>query len=185
VTALWHLGKGWWYKITLPMRGVRFSAGRNLRVMGRLSVNGPGRVVFGDDVVIGMRVTPWTHTPEAEIRVGNRVFLNGTRFGCARSITLGDRVIVGESHVMDTDFHSIQANRWDADAPVRVKPVVLEQNVWVGAAAGILPGTHIGADSVVGFGAVCSGSYPSGVIIAGNPAKVVRPIPGASSPTPD
>jgi maltose O-acetyltransferase len=51
--------------------------------------------------------------------------------------------------------------------------------VWIGAHAGILPGTRIGKNSVVGFGAVCSGEFPANVIIAGNPARVLRAIPGA------
>lgn len=182
VRVLWWLAKGWWYKLSLPARGIRFTAGRNLRVQGSLSVNGPGRVVFGDDVVIGMHVTPWTHHADAEIRVGSQVFLNGTRFGCARSIVLGDRVIVGESHILDTDFHSVRRDRHDAKAPIRVAPVVLERNVWVGASVGILAGTRIGEDSVVGFGAVCAGVYPSGVILAGNPARVVKPIPDDDAP---
>jgi acetyltransferase-like isoleucine patch superfamily enzyme len=45
-----------------------------------------------------------------------------------------------------------------------------------------LPGTRIGKNSVVGFGAVVSGEFPSDVIIAGNPAVVVKPIPGAADP---
>jgi acetyltransferase-like isoleucine patch superfamily enzyme len=75
---------------------------------------------------------------------------------------------------MDTDFHSVRIDRHDPTAPVRVAAIVLEDNVWVGAQAGILPGTRIGANSVVGFGAVCAGVFPENVVIAGNPAKVVK-----------
>ena len=77
---------------------------------------------------------------------------------------------------MDTDFHSTLRNRHDPDAPIRVAPVHIADNVWIAAAVGILPGTTIGANSVVGFGAVCAGDYPADVIIAGNPAVVIRPI---------
>lgn len=168
-------------------RGMRFRAmsrvlrrrvtiGRNLRIDGKLMPRGPGRLVIGDNVRIGMSVTPWTHSPDALIEIGSDCFLNGTRFGCAQAIRIGSRSIIGQSSIMDTDFHSIRADRHTEDAPVRVAPVVLEENVWVGAQAGILPGTTIGRNSVVGFGAVCAGQYPADVVIAGNPARVVRPL---------
>jgi acetyltransferase-like isoleucine patch superfamily enzyme len=177
----WSVGlsllKGWWYKLTYPARGIRFSAGRGFRVTGRLIVRGPGRVRFGDHVRVGMTVTPWTHTSEAVIDVGDETFLNGTRFGCARSITVGRRCILADISILDTDFHSTQANRHDPTAPVRVSPVAFADNVWVASGAGVLPGARIGENSVVGFGAVVSGTFPANVIIVGNPASILRPIP--------
>lgn len=169
--------RGHWYKRYYPLCGIRFTAGRNFRVDGRLTVRGPGRVVFGDNVRIGMHVTPWTHAPEAIISVGDRTFLNGTRMGCRQEITIGEDSIVAEAHLMDTDFHSTRKDRHSADAPVRVAPVRLGRNVWIAAAAGVLPGTSIGENSVVGFGAVCAGEYPSDSLIAGNPARTIKPIP--------
>jgi acetyltransferase-like isoleucine patch superfamily enzyme len=80
---------------------------------------------------------------------------------------------------MDTDFHSIRADRRSREAPVRVAPVRIEENVWVGAAAAILPDTTIGTNSVVGFGAVCMGRYPADKVIIGNPARAVLPLPTA------
>jgi acetyltransferase-like isoleucine patch superfamily enzyme len=168
--------RGWMVRVSCRVRGVRFSAGRNLRVFGRLRVRGPGQVILGDNVVVDMEVTPFTYATDAVIRVGNRCFLNGTRFGCARAITIGDDCILADARIMDTDFHSTAVNRHHRDAPVRVLPIVIEDNVWVAAASGILPGTHIGRDSVVGFGSVCSGRLESGFIFAGNPARPIRPL---------
>lgn len=168
--------RGYLAILSCRLRGVRLKAGRNLRVEGRLIVRGPGTVIIGDNVRIGGRVTPWTYRPEAVIEIGEESYVNGTSFGAWRQISVGRRCILGQCNIMDTDFHSIQPNRHDADAPVRVRPVILEENVWIGANAGLLPGTTVGRDSVVGFGAVCSGDYPAGMIIAGNPARVLRPI---------
>jgi acetyltransferase-like isoleucine patch superfamily enzyme len=175
---LW-LARGRWYKLWYPVRGVRFTAGKNLRVAGRLVIRGPGRVILGDNVRVEGVVTPWTYSHEAVIRIGSDSYLNGTRFGCYREISIGPRAILADARLLDTDFHSTHANRHDPSAPVRVAPIRLEENVWVAAGAGILPGTRIGRNSVVGFGAVCAGSYPADVIIAGNPARAVRPIPSA------
>ncbi len=178
-TVLRQYLKGWWYKLSYPARGIRFSAGRRFRVSGRLIVRGPGVVRFGDDVRVGMTVTPWTHTPEARIEVGDATYLNGTRFGCAESIHVGPRCILADASILDTNFHSTRADRHDPAAPIYVAPVVLEENVWIASGAGILPGTRIGRNSVVGFGAVVSGQFPSDWIIAGNPATKIKPIPAA------
>jgi acetyltransferase-like isoleucine patch superfamily enzyme len=172
----WAIAKGLWYRSWYSLRGRRFKAGRNLRIDGRLILRGPGTVVLGDNVRIGMTVTPWTYTPDAVITIGDDSFVNGTSFACAREIRIGHRAILGRSSIMDTDFHSIRADRHRPESPIRVAPVELADNVWVAAQVGILPGTRIGTNSVVGFGAVCAGVYPDNVVIAGNPAKVIKTL---------
>ena len=174
--------RGWLYRVWFAVTGRRVVIGRNFRVEGRLVVRGPGRVLIGDDVTIGMRVTPWTYHQDAVITIGNRCFLNGTRFGCASEIWIGADSIVAEAHVLDTNFHSTARDRWSPEARPRVAPVRIERNVWIAANAGILPGTRIGENSVVGFGAVCAGEYSADSVIAGNPARVVRAVEESSRP---
>ena len=171
--------KGHLYRLYFRLRGVRFRAGRNLRVFGRLSVRGPGEVVFGDDVKVFGRTTPWTYAREARIVIGDNVILGRAQFGCVREIVVGRDSILGQCNIMDTDFHSTRADRRSPEAPVRVAAVHIGANVWIGQNAGILPGTRIGDNSVVSFGAVCAREYPPNVIIAGNPAKVAGKIPGS------
>lgn len=168
--------KGHWCRLLCRVRGVRFEAGRNLRVFGTLSIRGPGVVRFGNNVVVDMTVTPWTYSSDARIDVGDGVFLNGARFGCALEISIGANSMVGESSILDTNFHSTSRQRRQRDASVRVAPVRIGENVWIAAHAGILPGTRIGDNSVVGFGAVCSGTYPADAVIAAPPARVVRAV---------
>ncbi len=175
VRAALSLLRGHGYQLWYRCLGIRFSAGRNFRVYGSLKVRGPGRVVFGDNVSVGMEVTPYTHAPDALIEIGDDCYLNGTRFGCRQLIRVGPGAILADARLLDTDFHPLDpARRHDPDGPVRSEPIVLEENVWIGAAAGLLPGTRIGRNSVVGFGAVCSGEFPANVVIAGNPARVIR-----------
>jgi acetyltransferase-like isoleucine patch superfamily enzyme len=123
-----------------------------------------------------MAVTPWTYHRDAVIEVGAGTFLNGTQFGCAGRITIGPRCILARASIMDTNFHSTAADRHDPAAQVRVAPVRIGANVWIAAQVGILPGTAIGDNSVVGFGAVCSGEYPADVIVAAAPAAIVRRV---------
>ena len=168
----------WWHRL----RRVRVEGGHGLRLEGRLVIRGPGRVILGDGIRVGMVVTPWTYHPDAVISIGRDSYLNGTTFGCRLRIAVGDRAILGASTLMDTDFHSTHVNRHDSEAPVREAPIEIADNVWIAASAGILPGTFIGRNSVVGFGAVCSGAFPADSIIVGNPARVVKQIPGSGRP---
>jgi acetyltransferase-like isoleucine patch superfamily enzyme len=160
------------------IRGVRLTAGPGLRVYGRLVVRGPGLVILGTSVVIDRTVTPWTYSSDAVIKIGDGCYLNGTRFGCKASISVGADSILSDASITDTDFHSTHINRRSLAAPIRTLPVSIGENVWIAAAAGILPGSVIGRNSVVGFGAVCTGTYPADVILAGNPARVVNMVPG-------
>lgn len=176
IRVLLALLKGSLVRISCRVRGAHFTCGRNLRVFGRLKIRGPGKVYFGDNVVIGMLVTPYTHQAMAKIYVGSGTFLNGTRFGCAQEIRVGNKCIVADARIMDTDFHSTEIDRHSPSAIVRTLPVIIGDNVWIAAAVGILAGTHIGANAVVGYGSVCSGELDANCLYAGNPARKIREI---------
>jgi maltose O-acetyltransferase len=54
------------------------------------------------------------------------------------------------------------------------RPVIIEDDVWIGCSVIILPGCHIGKGAVVGAGAIVTKSVPEFAIVAGNPAKVIK-----------
>ncbi|MDE6772661.1 MAG: sugar O-acetyltransferase, partial [Muribaculaceae bacterium] len=56
------------------------------------------------------------------------------------------------------------------------EPVAIGHNVWIGGDAVILPGVTIGDNVVIGAGAVVTRSFPSNVVIAGNPARVIKEL---------
>ena len=56
------------------------------------------------------------------------------------------------------------------------KPIVIEDNVWLGGGAILLPGVNVGQNAVVGAGAVVNRSFPTYTVVAGNPARVIREI---------
>jgi acetyltransferase-like isoleucine patch superfamily enzyme len=177
------LAKGYWYRMVLRILGRRFRAGSRFRVFGRLSVRGPGEVVFGDNVALWHRVNAWTYSANARLVVGDNVMMSGTRFACERDIRIGSDSIVADASIYDTDFHSTRADRRSPSAPIRVAPVHIGDNVWIAAGSILLPGTTIGENSVVGAGAVCMRAFPANKIILGNPAKVAMPIPSIGGPT--
>lgn len=173
--------RGHWCRAWYRLRGVRLHAGPRLRIYGRLKIYGPGEVILGEDVCVLERAVLRTHAPDARIVIGDRTFIGATEFGCMREIVVGRDCLLARAAILDTDHHSTRADRRNPEAPVRVAPVYIADNAWIGQSAGILPGTRIGRNSVVAFGAVCVREYPDNVIIMGNPAKVVAPIPGGGA----
>jgi acetyltransferase-like isoleucine patch superfamily enzyme len=170
------VARGSFYKWILHGLSSRLTIGNGFRLRGRLSVRGPGRVVLGDNVIVdgrGHPVTLHTHSREAIIEIGNGVFLNGTRMGCARRIEIGDRCILSDARIGDTDHHGIHPEDRRNAAAVQSAAVVIGENVWVGMAVLVLKGATIGRNSLVGAGAVVTGAIPDNCVAAGNPAKVV------------
>lgn len=79
---------------------------------------------------------------------------------------------------MDTDAHSLNYfDRRDGDVDMsnRVdRPIVIEDDVLIGAYAIVLKGVTIGARSVIGAGSVVTKDVPADCVAAGNPAKVIK-----------
>ncbi len=150
-------------------------------MLGILRIRGPVRVVIEDDVYIDgtVPVSLPTYSPGAEIRIGARSYLNGTRMGCAKGITIGKNCILADCRITGTHFHSIYPGRRTDPDLVDVRPVEIGDDCWVAAGAFILPGTKIRRGSTVSAGAIVMGRFPPNVVIAGNPARVIM---GAGKP---
>jgi acetyltransferase-like isoleucine patch superfamily enzyme len=96
-------------------------------------------------------------------------------FGAGGRITIGSNVMMGQ-HVA---FHAETHNHERTDIPIRTqgvtrKPIVVEDDCWIGANVTFLGGAHVARGSIVGAGAVVNKQYPPFSIIAGVPAVVIR-----------
>jgi len=82
-------------------------------------------------------------------------------------------MIAHGAYISDADWHGI----YDRAEPVgQTKPVILEDNVWVGDSAIICKGVTVGKNSIIGAGSVVTKDVPPNSIFAGNPAKFVKSI---------
>ncbi|WP_250037801.1 sugar O-acetyltransferase [Paractinoplanes maris] len=110
------------------------------------------------------------------ISVGDRFYAN---FDCVMldggGITIGDDVLFGPRVGIYTSNHAIDPYERAAGG-CYAKPVTIGDRVWVGGDVTINQGVTIGDGSVVGSGSVVTRSVPAGVIVAGNPARVLRKI---------
>jgi len=135
----------------------------------RLLVELLGQV--GEDVEIR---PPFQVDLGTRITVGDRTFAN---FGLVAldiaEITIGSDVQIGPNVQLLTPLHPLDAERrrqkWEGAAPITIG-----DNVWLGGGVIVCPGVTIGADTVVGAGAVVVNDLPAGVLAVGNPAKVIR-----------
>lgn len=90
-------------------------------------------------------------------------------------IYIGNYVLIGPNVTLDSATHPIRPDIRKKQAQFNV-PVIIEDNVWIGAGAIILPGVRIGENSVIGAGSVVTKDIPANVVAVGNPCKVLRKI---------
>lgn len=163
-----------WSKFFLVAKGA--SVGRGPCVIGRLPlVDIDGSLTIGDGFQVRSRqfLTEITVQPGAELVIGHNVFINqGVTICAARRIVIGEHTKIADlACVYDTNFHEVEEG-----AAVKIAPVVIGRNVWIGRGAMILPGVDIGDHSVVSAGSVVTSSVPSCSLVGGNPASVIRPL---------
>ena len=160
----------------------RVTFGKNFITDWRLRISGPGNVSFGDNLFAWARKEPniiRTFDPKATIIIGDNVRLNGAEIQASTSITIEKNCILGSVNIMDTDSHSIAIDRaTNPDALVVKKPIHIKENVWVAGRSSVLRGVTIGRNSVIGYGSVVREDIPDNVVVIGNPAQVVKKVPG-------
>ena len=128
---------------------------------------------MGEDVWI---VPPFRCDYGFNISLGSRFYAN---YDCiildVCPVTIGERVLLGPRVGLYTAGHPL-------DAAVRATgleygaPIAIGDDVWIGGNAVVCPGVTIGEGSVIGAGSVVTRDIPPGVVAAGNPCRVLRPI---------
>lgn len=108
------------------------------------------------------------------ITVGSGTFANfGLTALDVAPITIGSDVQIGPNVQLLTPTHPLDPERRRAKLEA-AEPIVIEDNVWLGGGAIVLPGVTIGMNSVIGAGSVVTKDVPPNVVAVGNPAKVIR-----------
>jgi virginiamycin A acetyltransferase len=113
-----------------------------------------------------------------DIRIGNNVYLNsGTVLYSGNGIQIGDNVLIGPNcNIVPTNHEFAQRDmliRHQGFQPSR-GGVIIEDNVWIGAAVTLLDGAIIRTGAIVAAGSVVTGEIPAFSIASGVPAKVKK-----------
>jgi acetyltransferase-like isoleucine patch superfamily enzyme len=144
-------------------------------------VSGP-KIRMGDNIHMmatrdnPVRFSVWSdRASSGSITIGDCcIVLPGARISSACGVVIGHScMMASNSYITDADWHDIYNRNL---APGGSRSVVLEDNVWLGDGVIVCKGVRIGRNSVVGAGAVVVADVPSHVVVAGNPARVVKEL---------
>lgn len=168
-------------------QGVEFGPG--LVLLGRPRIERTsGRIVLGRSVTLrshdGGYHTAMYHptrlmvdaSPDALIEVGDETRLNGVSIHATRLIRIGRNCLIAANvSLLDSDGHGVSlADRAKAN-PVS-EPIVIEDNVWIGANAIVLKGVTIGRGAIVAAGSVVTRDVAPMTLVGGNPARMIKAL---------
>lgn len=174
--------------------------GEGLKIMNRVYVkkSSESTVRIGNDFVftsgggynpIASNVRGYMRIDnEASLIIGNNCGISSSVLWVKEKMTFGNNVLVGGGClIMDNDCHSLDyrhrngiirgKNNEKIDAQnANTSPVIIEDDVLIGARSIVLKGVTIGARSIIGAGSVVSQSIPADCIAAGNPCRVIKSL---------
>lgn len=128
--------------------------GTNVRLYPPVVFYGPEALDVGDDTSVAPFVHIW----------------------CGGRVIIGARCMIGSHAAISSLTHDYdQPEMWKT---IVARPVVIEDDVWIGAHAAVLPGVTIGRGAVIGAGAVVTADVASGAIVTGVPGRPTarRPV---------
>jgi len=148
--------------------GKYIEIGKNFSSRGRLRME-----VF--DAFLTQKFTP-------ALIIGDNVCFNyDCHVGCVNKIIVGNNVLIG-SRVLITDHFHGEINHQALSMPPNLRPliskgaVIIQDNVWIGEGAIIMPNVEIGTNSIIGANAVITKNVPANSVIGGVPGKIIKSI---------
>ena len=138
--------------------------------------------------LFGKTGAEFTITPDFHCDYGGNITLgegfyanyNLVILDCA-PVTFGDNVLVGPGCGFYTAIHPLDAVH-RATGEEKAAPITVGSDVWFGGNVTVLPGVTIGDGAVIGAGSVVTRDIPPGVVAAGNPCRVLRPVDQEQAP---
>ena len=174
-----------WALAKAAVFGPDLTIGAKLRVLGPLRLVGNGTVELADGVSLGWPESSSTASAtmlqargrDARVRVGaDSRFSSGVQVIARSEVRFGRRCLVGpETIVYDSDFHALKISERSKQGVTR--PVVIGDDVWIGARVLIMKGVTIGNGAVIAAGAVVVRDVEEGTIVGGNPASPIGRVP--------
>lgn len=178
-------------KLLFKLAGVKY--GKKMRVYAKfvLKKYEGAEIIIGDNFLFtsGEVINPIARNicgaifvnKGAVLKIGNNVGISSASLRCNKRIEIQDNVKIGaDCIVLDTNSHSL--DYLDRREPYKDKlntkdaPIIIEEDVLIGARSIILKGVRIGARSIIGAGSVVTQDIPSDCIAAGNPCRVIKTI---------
>ena len=143
--------------------------GRNARIFDFVNLYG---CEIGDDVKIGTFVEI-----QKGSKIGHRCKISSHTFIC-EGVTLEDEVFIGHNVVFTNDRHprATANGKLQTEADWRCIPTLVKRGASIGSGAVLLCGITIGENAMIGAGSVVTKDVPPNMVVAGNPAKVIKSL---------
>jgi acetyltransferase-like isoleucine patch superfamily enzyme len=165
----WHSSWTFW---GLPF--VQFAKGSKILIGSHFIA---GSLSKCNSIGVFQKVILKTNSPDATLIIGHHVGISGSSIAASERIEIGSYVLIGSGCLItDSDAHPVTPEGRRCGGPTKTSPVVIEDDVFIGARSIILKGVRIGSGSVIGAGSVVTRDIPSMVIAAGNPCCVIKQI---------
>jgi acetyltransferase-like isoleucine patch superfamily enzyme len=152
--------------------------GTRVRVRGRPAVTNHGRMVIGERVQLVSTIATLELVSDAGgvLEIGERSLVNfGSSLVATELVRIGPRCQIGPYTMMlDNDFHRVEPERRLERPPS--KPIIVGENVWIGARVILMAGVTVGDDSCIGAGSVVTADVPPRTLVGGVPARVIREL---------
>ena len=148
-------------------------------------LNGIGKIIFGNNVIIGWDPSPFLYSGygyidarnynakiviEDDVMINNNVVLISDGAG----ITISKNTLIGtQCEIIDSDFHDLRIES-RTTAQANTLPVFIGENVFIGSNVKIMKGVNIGKNSVIANGSIVTKSIPENVVAGGVPARVIK-----------
>ena len=176
----------------VPPANVRL--GPNTLVTGDLSFkrfrsNEPDALVIGANCT--MDGVHFALGEKGRVQIGDYCYFTNAVLLCELEMRIGNYVVIGwNATIADTDFHPLTPAERIADAiacsplgqgrprpEIPKRPVIIEDDVWIGPNATILKGVRIGTGAFIEAGSLVTRDVPARARIMGNPAQVIGEVP--------
>jgi UDP-2-acetamido-3-amino-2,3-dideoxy-glucuronate N-acetyltransferase len=144
--------------------------GRDVKIYDFVNLYG---CEIGDETKIGTFVEI-----QKGAKIGRRVKVSSHTFIC-EGVTIEDEAFIGHGVTFTNDLYpraTTSSGALQSDADWKVVPTLVRRGASIGSGSTILCGIEIGEGAIVGAGSVVTKDVPAGTIVAGNPARVMRPI---------
>ena len=156
--------------------------GPNARVTGRPRIDNRGRIEIGERLRMTALWNPveLATGPNGVIEIGDGVAIHyGTLISAEARVRIGHRAMIGNFCIIaDTEVPGTREGGDRARDLAEALPIEIGDGAWLAVRVTVLPGTTIGAGSVITAGSVVSGNIPPGVVAGGIPARVLRTLHG-------
>ena len=166
------------------MAGGTAQLGPSVLFENPVAFKGRGTVIVEAQVTLGYRnltaeaepIMLQPRSPEARILIAAHTHItNGVEIIAVEFVSIGQRCLIGpRTVIMDSDFHGVKPD--ERNQPGLTRPIVIDDNVWIGTQVTILKGVTVGRDAVLGTQCVVARDVPPGAIVVGNPMRIVGTV---------